>query len=242
MIPSPYYQDSFISLYLGDCVSLMKEMPSESVDCCMTDPPYLVNYQSHHRHEMLDKIQNDNNPGIIEEAFAQIYRVLKKDALCLSFYGWPSVESFIVPWKAIGFKPISHIVFVKNVWGFGQFTRTGHECAYLLAKGKPRLPDNVPSSVQEMERVLDSKHPTPKGYKTLQPLIEAYTRVGDVILDPFIGGGSFLRSAKNLHRKGIGIDIKAEYLDEAITLLRQDPLPLQVEEEVPVQGGFNLVY
>ena len=236
------YKDSYVTLYLGDCVDIMKGMEPESIDAVFTDPPYLVDYQSHHRKEMLDKIENDTNPKIIEEAFTEIFRVLKKDSLCLSFYGWPNVESFIIPWKQIGFKPISHIVFVKNVWGFGQFTRTGHECAYLLAKGKPKLPDVVPSSVQEMERILDSKHPTPKGWKTVQPLIEAYTEVGDVILDPFVGGGSFLRAAKNLHRKGIGIDTKEEYLDEAIALLRQDPLPIQVEKEPEVQGGFDIVY
>ena len=30
----------------GDCQQVMQEMPSGSVDSVITDPPYLVNYQS----------------------------------------------------------------------------------------------------------------------------------------------------------------------------------------------------
>ncbi len=32
----------------GDCIDLMRELPSGSVDFILTDPPYLVNYRDRH--------------------------------------------------------------------------------------------------------------------------------------------------------------------------------------------------
>jgi DNA modification methylase len=37
---SPYYQDSCITIYNGDSLSVLKELPSNSVNCCITSPPY----------------------------------------------------------------------------------------------------------------------------------------------------------------------------------------------------------
>ena len=36
----PYYSDSFMALYGGECRAVMAEMPAESVHCVVTSPPY----------------------------------------------------------------------------------------------------------------------------------------------------------------------------------------------------------
>ena len=36
----PYYQEDNIMIYNGDCLEVLKQLPSESVDCVMTSPPY----------------------------------------------------------------------------------------------------------------------------------------------------------------------------------------------------------
>ena len=41
-----------ITLLQGDCLELMKNIPSESVDCVLTDPPYLINYKTNYRKAM----------------------------------------------------------------------------------------------------------------------------------------------------------------------------------------------
>jgi DNA modification methylase len=35
-----YYADDLLTLYLGDCVEVMRELPAASVDAVVTDPPY----------------------------------------------------------------------------------------------------------------------------------------------------------------------------------------------------------
>ena len=41
-----------ITLLQGNCLELMKNIPSESVDCVITDPPYLINYKTNRRKAM----------------------------------------------------------------------------------------------------------------------------------------------------------------------------------------------
>lgn len=38
--PEPYYSDSQVTLYLGDSLAVLKQLPDASVDCCVTSPPY----------------------------------------------------------------------------------------------------------------------------------------------------------------------------------------------------------
>jgi site-specific DNA-methyltransferase (adenine-specific) len=50
-------------------------------------------------------------------------------------------------------------------------------------------------------------HPTQKPVEPLKTLIGAFTRPGDVVLDPFCGSGSTLAAAQELDRCYIGIDL-----------------------------------
>ena len=36
----PYYQDDHVTLYHGDSLATLRQLPSASVDCCVTSPPY----------------------------------------------------------------------------------------------------------------------------------------------------------------------------------------------------------
>ena len=36
----PFYQDDLVSLYVGDVMDRLREMPDQSVRCCVTSPPY----------------------------------------------------------------------------------------------------------------------------------------------------------------------------------------------------------
>ena len=36
----PYYSDESVRLFHGDSLAVLRELPDQSVDCCVTSPPY----------------------------------------------------------------------------------------------------------------------------------------------------------------------------------------------------------
>ena len=136
-----FYESSGIRILLGDCVGLMSTIANGSVDFILTDPPYLVDYKGRWDGEKR-VIASDVDPTWVCPAFAELYRVLRDDSFVVTFYGWPHADVFLGTFKELGFRPVSHLAFVKNVWGLGRFTREQHETALLLAKGRPPIPKN----------------------------------------------------------------------------------------------------
>lgn len=49
----------------------MKAMPNESIDLIVTDPPYLISYNTNYRknkdHKFTKEIANDNDPTVISK-------------------------------------------------------------------------------------------------------------------------------------------------------------------------------
>ena len=72
----------------GDCRSVMAAMNPRSVDFILTDPPYVTNY----RDRSGRTVANDDNAGWLPEAYAQMHRVLKPDAYCVTFYGAHKID------------------------------------------------------------------------------------------------------------------------------------------------------
>lgn len=72
-----------IDLIQGDCLEKMKEIPDKSIDCILTDPPYL-----YLKNQKLDKPFNE------EKYFNEVNRILKDDGFMVmfgrgtSFYRW----------------------------------------------------------------------------------------------------------------------------------------------------------
>src|SRR4030095_13744948 len=86
----------------------LRALPAESVDLVVTDPPYLVRYQDRFGRT----VANDDNPAILS-AFTDVGRVLKRDAFCVSFYGWNRADAFLQAWRRAGLQPVGHLVWHK---------------------------------------------------------------------------------------------------------------------------------
>jgi adenine-specific DNA-methyltransferase len=197
---------SFVNrIVAGDCLQVMQEMPSANVDCVVTDPPYLVNYTSSDGRGYRN--DNPNDDSWLTPAFSQVYRVLKPDTFCVSFYGFPKAEAFLAAWRKAGFDPIGHLVWVKSYASAEKFVRYYHEQAYLLAKGRPRKPRLRLPDVLEWRYTGNELHPTQKPVMAILPLIMAYSEKGDIVLDPFAGSGTTAVAAQELGRRFIGIEL-----------------------------------
>jgi site-specific DNA-methyltransferase (adenine-specific) len=191
----------------GDCINLMAGMPARSVDFILTDPPYLVRYKDRTGRSLA----NDDNADWLEPAAQQMYRVLKADSLCVSFYGWTQTDRFISAWRAAGFRIVGHIVFRKRYASKARFVSSTHESAYVLAKGRPALPDHPPADVIDWVYTGNRLHPTQKPVAILKPLIEAFCPHDGLVLDPFCGSGSTLAAARAAGRDWLGMELDPAY-------------------------------
>ena len=207
------------TLLHGNCVELLAGMPSGSADFVLTDPPYLVNYSSSDGRT----VPNDDNDAWLKPAFREIYRVLRRNRFCVSFYGWQVADRFLAAWREAGFRVAGHITFVKPYSSRVRFLRYQHENAYLLVKGNPRKPAHAIPDVLRWEYSRNELHPTQKPLCVLTPLIVAFSNPGDVVLDPFCGSGSALVAAQQQGRHSVGIELDARYYAVARGRVRQLP-------------------
>lgn len=191
----------------GDCVQLMRGLPSESVDFVLTDPPYLVRY----RDRTGRTVANDNNDRWLRPAFAEMFRLMRPDTLALSFYGWSRVDAFVDAWRAAGFSLVGHLVFAKPYASSSRFLEYRHEQAYLLAKGLPSLPAAPPPDVLDWRYTGNRLHPTQKPAESLTPLVQAFCPPAGLVLDPFCGSGSSLVAARDAGRAFLGIELDAAH-------------------------------
>jgi len=195
-------------LHLGNCIDLMQSLPSNSIDLIVTDPPYLVNYRDRTGRTIAGDVSDD----WMQPAFSQMYRLMRPNRFAVSFYGWGSVDKFMTAWKQAGFRIVGHFVFAKHYASRKGYTEARHECAYLLAKGRPDAPNFALPDVMPWGKYTGNRlHPTQKPLEILRPLIRSYSDVGDVVLDPFAGSGSTLLAASQLRRSWIGMEMDVQY-------------------------------
>jgi site-specific DNA-methyltransferase (adenine-specific) len=211
-------QSSFTNqLIQGDCIEVMRQMPANSVDFVLTDPPYLVNY----RDRTGRSIANDADATWLKPAMAETYRVLKPNRMAVMFYGWTKVDEFFAAWKNTGFQPVGHIVFRKAYSSKSRFLSYQHEQAYLLAKGRPPLPKQPVGDVIDMPYSGNKLHPTQKPVAALAQLIRSFTLPGELVLDSFAGSASTCASALLTGRRYIGVEMDKTYYQIACDRLER---------------------
>ncbi|EMC8437426.1 DNA methylase [Escherichia coli] len=192
---------------LGNCIDVMARIPDNAIDFILIDPPYLVGF----RDRSGRTIAGDVNDDWLQPASNEMYRVLKKDALMVSFYGWHRIDRFMAVWIRAGFSVAGHLVFTKNYTSKSAYVAYRHACAYILAKGSPARPRNPLPDVLGWKYSGNRHHPTEKPVTSLQPLIESFTHPNSIVLDPFAGSGSTCVAALQSGRRYIGIELLEQY-------------------------------
>ena len=193
-------------------MEILKDMPDNSVDLVITDPPYGMSFQSNHRKEKHLKIEGDDELPI--EAIKNCIRIARK--ACYIFCRWDNIKD--MP------QPKSVIAWVKNNWSMGDLEHEhGRQweaiCFYPKEQHEfiKRIPDVI-----HCERTGNNLHPTEKPVKLIRILIKA--NKGKVILDPFMGSGTTAMACKQLSRDYIGIEIEEKYIEIANKRLSQENL------------------
>lgn len=194
----------------GDCIDVLHTMPPDSIDLVVTDPPFLTNF--HDRTGRSFANDDPNAAAWLKPSFAAIYRVLKPDRLCVSFYGFHHTDKFLTAWRSAGFRTLDLLVWSKQYTSSEGFVLRDHESAYVLAKGKPKKPRlMLPSVLSEWQYTGNKLHPTQKPVMAMLPLILSFSQINDIVLDPFAGSGTTAVAAVTLGRRYIVIELDRKY-------------------------------
>jgi len=83
-----------------------------------------------------------------------------------------------------------------------------------------RVPPFSLSDVWRHNPAKRNGHPCPKPVSLMREIMKSIP--GDVTLDPFMGSGTVLRAAKDMGRRGVGIEINEKYCEIAAKRLGQE--------------------
>jgi site-specific DNA-methyltransferase (adenine-specific) len=209
-IPKPYFQDSAVTIYHGDCADILPYVLK--ADLLVTDPPYGINWKPRVNHR--DSPWNDNvqfNP-------APFLGIASKHCFWGANYfarGLPESKD----WLAWIKRPINYDFSCdKRSYSTVELAWTDYGCG---TRFMVMVWDGGMRAGERENRTFC--HPSQKPVELFRWCISLSAKIG-MVLDPFMGSGTTLRAAKDLGRKAIGIEIEERYCEIAAKRMAQEVL------------------
>lgn len=251
---NPPWEESYTTgqatLYLGDCLPALRWMVAAGVrGHVICDPPYEKALHDAKAHTK--QLRKDGGKSFEEIDFAPIDEIRAEFVELVGqvcggwFIAFCTLEG-IRPWAdAIN----SSIIRYKKacIWNKldaapqmnGQGPATGAE-GFVVAwngKGVARWNGGGKRGVYDFKTggpERDGRHPTEKPRRLMSALVADFTQPGDLIIDPFMGGGTTGVAALYAGRRFIGVELQRKYFEVARrrvgTQAAQDDLFPQAKE------------
>jgi site-specific DNA-methyltransferase (adenine-specific) len=221
----PYYSDDAVTIYHGDCREILPTLAA--ADLVLTDPPYNCINRATGGLRVIDKGGADSRPVEIATLGQELVRIAAG-----SIYVWCAAEQlshWLASFTAAG------LTVRGGVWQKTNPSPMNGERLWLSAlefcafARKDGAYFNRHCQAALWTRATEpGDHPTPKPLRLMQEIIDASCPPAGTVVDPFMGGGTTLRAAKNLNRRAVGIEVEERYCDLAAQRLSQDVLDLGI--------------
>lgn len=157
------------------------------------------------------------------EWLPKLYRVMKPKSHIYIYISARNLKELQTEAEKVGFKFQQLIVWKKNNCTPNKYYLNSYELILMLRKGGAKNINNLGTkNYIEMNNPTNKKHPTEKPVNLNKILIENSSKIGEVVLDPFMGSGSTGVACKELKRDFIGIEIDKKYFDIAKELLEEE--------------------
>jgi len=197
----------------------MREMPAESVDLIVTDPPYKVvsGGQGADRDNgyHASAIKGVHNGKIFKhqhvaasDYMPHFYRLLRFGTHCYIMSNRINLAATIIAGETVGFHLHNILRWDKPNVNTNRWYMIDCEFTLLFAK-KPVRTINNPGSKQGFSARLDEykHHPTQKPIALMEHYILNSSEPGQLVFDPFAGvGGTLIAAARN-GRQWLGCEI-----------------------------------
>ncbi len=171
----------------------------------------------------------------LQEFIQLFYQKLKKGGTCIIFFDIWKMETLkrlmeqIRETKKgnwIGFKQIRFVEWIKtNPITLNQSTNyltNAREIALLGVKGgKPTFNSKYDKGIYTfpIQSGKNRFHPTQKSLSLFEELIKKHSNEGDLVVDPFLGGGTTALACKNTNRNFKGCEIDKKFYDKVMEIL-----------------------
>jgi site-specific DNA-methyltransferase (adenine-specific) len=226
-----------VNLQCGDCLELLKKIPTESIDLIVTDPPYKIvsggcttkknatsGILNRNKREVKTGKLFSNNDISFSEWLPEVFRVLKQNTHCYIMINGRNLSELHQESKKVGFEYQNLLVWDKgnvtpNKWYMNQC-----EFILMLRKGKARNINNMgTSTLLQYKNIIGKKlHPTEKPVELMMLMIENSSFTGDTVLDPFMGAGSTGVACAITNRNFVGIELDKQYFDIAVKQIAEN--------------------
>lgn len=219
-----------IDLRQGDCLEVMKELPSGSIDLVVTDPPYNVSAKNNfHTMGRSGTDFGEWDKGFDQETWLyEVPRLLTKDATVVIFNTFNNLAKTqdILETQGLVYKDFL-VMRKSNPMPRNRDRRYINSCEYALVMVVKdskwvfnRQSETYDSNVIETKVVAGKEktvHTTQKPLDVIKQLIKRHSNEGQLVLDPFMGSGTTGLACKALNRNFIGIELDETYFNIAST-------------------------
>lgn len=235
--------DERIRLFQGDSLTLLDQLPAESVDTIFADPPYFLSNGGmtckNGKRTSVNKGKWDKSRGVEENhAFNKRWLAACKRLLRPNGTIWVSGTSHVIysvgfAMQQLEFKQLNEIVWEKpnpppnlscryfthateSVLWAARDRKSKHHFSYKAMReenGGKQMKTVWRMTAPGKSEKQQGKHPTQKPLKLLDRLLRASCAEGSVVLDPFNGSGTTGIAAARLDHSYIGFDLDESYLE-----------------------------
>ena len=231
----PYYQDSAVTIYHGDCREITEVTP---VDLVLTDPPFEI--EAHTQQRRAKRLGPDgeffNSEPLSFDPISPELRDTSAGIMVGCCSGWILVfcqAEAVALWRDSlekhGAKYKRACVWIKPD-GMPQYSGDrpgmGYESIVTAwaGEGKSKWNGGGRHGVFTVNKGEFPRwdHQTQKPLRLITELIQLFSNDGQTVFDPFMGSGTTLRAAKDLGRKAIGIEIEEKYCEIAAKRMEQE--------------------
>lgn len=196
-----------------DCLSLMSNISSKSIDLLLTDIPYeFVNKKSNGLRK-LDKEDANTINFDINKFLLEVDRITKGSGYIFcgkeqvseifSYFNQQGYTTRLMIWEKNNPSPMN----CQHTW------MSGIETFIYFKKRGATFNEHYKNSVIRFPNGSGKIHPTQKPIKLFKYLIETSSNEDDIVCDPCVGSGTTAKACVELNRKYIVGDINEKYIE-----------------------------